>query len=1090
MIRIPPTRVSACFKQVIVLIASIGIVTLVRAQSPDPCLNHPLHIRRGPVTVRVLQMILKQQFNLRTHIDSGIPLDVPIQPLGKTPSDSLLVNILDKVNLYYVYVPSFIFIKKKLKSQPPVPFSNSTAHLKIIDDSQRVISGVRVTPRSTKKTVTTDSNGTATVPISGEEERVTVAADHLSTQEVTLRKGSNNTLEMLPEYDPMTEAIHTGYENTTKIDYTGDMAQIKGTQLNCTPGTNLQASLEGRIPGMSIVQTSGITGASFGATIRGRTSILNGRDPFYIIDGVPYAAGNQSLSYIPSGSAAGSLSPFSFLELTDIENIEVLKDAAATSIYGSRGANGVILITTKRGKIEKPRINIEFSTGINEVTRRPTLMNIHQYTQMRLEALANDNIKPNIFNAPDLTIWDTTNSNDWGKWLIGQTARTYQGKASVSGGNSTTRYFGSINELQEKNVFPFQPTHDLLSMQGNLTHQSKDQKLNIQLSAMHDHDWNHQVINDPTQWQLLAPNAPRLTQGGQLVFFTKGVAFSNPLSYLLQPYQAVSQNTLADATVSYRLTHQLTISTNIGFNEMGVNELSEITIRSQPTIGNPKGSSDFEFTRYASNIIEPQLEYKKDTGKFRFTALFGSTWQNQMSKTRSLADSGVSNDAQLNQPGLAYNKPGELQQESYYYKALFAKATVKWNNTYVLDLSARRDGSSRFGPGIHYGFFWASGFAWIFWNNKLQNTIPAISLGKLRISDGITGNDQIATYNWSPNGFNPFQSIPNYTATLGPGNTWETIRKTEISMDWGFVDNRFLLTASWYLHRARNQILPDSLPASGPNVSFGNKKVVSQASGYEFNLTARNIDQPRLQWTTSFNLSLPTDKLVSFPGLAQSNYASMLVVGKSLEVVKAYRYLGVSRDSGIFQFKDLNGDGKITPADQTAVGKLAITAEGGLDNTVRIGPWRLECFIQGRKQTGTNYPATLYTNSPPGMLAPGMNTNTTTAFLDRWRHPGDKATFQKLTTDPASTAGQAISLYTASSAVLTNASFVRLRNVCISYDFPSAWLKKNHLTTVRWFLQGQNLVTLTPYRGVDPETQNPSIMPPMRTIVAGIHVEY
>ncbi|HEX3934141.1 MAG TPA: hypothetical protein VHW43_05645, partial [Puia sp.] len=373
----------------------------------------------------------------------------------------------------------------------------------------------------------------------------------------------------------------------------------------------------------------------------------------------------------------------------------------------------------------------------------------------------------------------------------------------------------------------------------------------------------------------------------------------------------------------------------------------------------------------------------------------------------------------------------------------------------------------------------------------LQNTIPAISLGKLRISDGITGNDQIGTYNsWSPNALNPFQSITNYTATLGPGNTWETIRKTEISMDWGFIGNRFLFTASWYLHRAGNQLFPDSFPNIGANASYSNKKVVSQASGYEFSVTARNFDQPGLRWTTTFNLSLPTDKLVSFPGLSQSNYASMLVIGKSLEVVKAYRYLGVSRDSGVFQFKDLTGDGKITPADQTAVGKLAITAEGGLDNIVRIGPWQLECFIQGRKQTGTNYLAALYANNPPGMLAPGMNTNTTAAFLDRWQHPGDRATFQKLTTDPSSPAGQAISLYTASSAVLTNASFVRLRNVCISYDFSPAWLKKIHLTTLRWFLQGQNLATFTPYRGVDPETQNPFAIPPMRTIVAGIHVEY
>lgn len=1001
----------------------------------DPCPNHPLRLPASAVTVEKLRILLQQQLDLGSHFASGIPGTMVIVAAGAKPADTHLKALLNHVGLDYEFEPvdSIVLIRKKSpKQKSPIPLSNSAAHAKTLDTSQKA-----------------------------------------------------------SETDPMTEAIRTGYENTTKIDYTGDMSQVQGTQLNCTPGTNLQASLEGRIPGLPIVQTSGIAGASFSATIRGRTSILSGRDPLYIIDGIPFAAGNQSLSYLPTGNASGSLSPFSFLEIADIEKVEVLKDAAATSIYGSRGANGVILITTKRGKIAKPRISVDFSTGINGVTRRPTLMNTRQYTRMRLEALGNDNIKPTSATAPDLTVWDTTHTTDWGHWLIGQTAPTYQGKAAVSGGDSTTQYFASINGLQEKNVFPFHPTHNLLSMQGNLTHRSKDQKLNIQLSAMHDHDWNHQVINDPTQWQFLAPNAPPLTQGGQLVFYAKGVPFANPLSFLLEPYQAISQNTLGDAMVSYRLTHHLTISANIGFNEIGVNERSETPIRSQPITGNPTGSSDFAFTTYASNIIEPTLEYKKDTGKFRFSALFGSTWQNQMSKTRGLIDTGISNDALLNQPGLAYDKPGALLQNSYYYKALFAKATVKLKNTYILDLSARRDGSSRFGPGIHYGFFWASGFAWIFWGNKFQQTIPAISLGKLRISEGVTGNDQIGTYNnCYPYTLNPFQSIPNYTAALGPGSTWETIRKTEISMDWGFVDNRFLFTASWYLHRTGNQILPDSFPAAGPNASFSNKKVVSQASGYEFSLTARNIDQPRFRWTTTLDLSLPTDKLVSFPGLAQSNYASLLVVGKSLEVVKGYRYLGVSRDSGVFQFKDLNGDGQITPADQTAVGKLAITAEGGLENTLRIGQLRLECFIQGRKQTGTSYTAAFYANNPPGAYAPGMYTNTTTAFLDRWQHPGDRATYQKLTTTSNSPAGQAISLYTASSAVLTNASFIRLRNVCISYDLPAAWLKKAHLTTVRWFLQGQNLAVFTQYRGVDPEIQSPLTMPPMRTIVAGIHVEY
>lgn len=1082
-------RLIVCFL-IVIAGSEIPLSAQSTKQPEKRSLSQPLRIPPGKLTLRLILDLVPVQCGYSTYAYGDIPTDRPIHPLGKTPADSTLGGILEKLDLYFVLQDSTVIIKRKKDKTRQIP--TNTASVKVEDADHKNLSGAKITLANSRTSMISDTNGMAHFRINGQQEKATVSARHRHTEEIELEKDKLKTVILSLEFDPMREVILTGYENTIKMDYTGDRFVVTGAQAYCTPGTNLLASLTGRVPGLSIIQSSGVPGSSYSATVRGHTSVLNGRDPLFIVDGVPFSAGNQSLSYIRSGSAAGSLSPWSFLALTDVEKIEILKDAAATSIYGSRGANGVILITTKRGKQQKPHISFEFSTGSNSITRRPTLLTTGQYTQMRLEALRNDSLKPNNSNAPDLTVWDTTHSTDWGRWLIGDMTSTTQAKASVSGGTRNTQYFGSVNGLEEKNVFPFHPTHDLLSIQGSFDHHSKDQKLTLRLSTLLDLDRNNQVTTDPTQWQFLTPNAPPLTQHGQIVFSARGISFDNPLSFLLEPYKATSYNILDDATIDYRLWRHLTISTNVGYSGIGVHEFSSTPISSLPPTANTTGSSQFEFTHYSSNIIEPTLVYKKDSGNLLFTALGGATWQDQNSNTRYLADQNIPNDALLTQSSLAYNKPGAVQKNAYYYKALFAKTTLNWDHTYILDLSGRRDGSSRFGPGFRYGLFWAAGAAWVFWKDNWREKVPFIGMGKLRASYGITGNDQIATNNsWTPNAVISFQGIPSYNAIVKPGQTWETISKTEISTDWSLFDNRLLFTASWYRNRAGNQLLPDTFPLVGTNAVFSNNKhVISQTSGYEFSLTSINIEKPHFKWTTNLNLSLPSDKLIAFPGLAQSNYAASLAIGRSLEVVNAYRYLGVDPYTGIFRFQGKDSTTGFILSPQTAVGKLAVTCQGGIDNTFRIGPIQAECLIEGRAQTGSNYLNYIYSTNPPGVNNGGMYTNVTTDLLDHWRGPGNRVPYQKLTSGSNGALMQAASLYAASSAPLTSASFIRIKDICLTYYWPPATLQKMHLSSVGLFVRAQNLATFTPYRGVDPEIQSATTMPPMRTVVTGIRLEY
>lgn len=1059
------------------------------------------------VTIGSLLDSARVRYNMFIHADPGI-LDISqkVKVSTKVPLDSTIASVLKGKGLEGTRVGGTFWIKKILPppslppSDMPVP---DTVHVDITvtDSKGEKLPGVNITAKNSGQTLTTDEEGKVHFQTWIQPDTLYFSYVGMELQRRIVRQGGpfNIQIRMQTQFVSLDESIVSNYTSTTKATYTGNRIQIDDRQLNRASDLNFQDALSGSAPGVRVLQTSGFAGSSQLLTLEGNPSIVNGRDPTYIIDHVPYASGNKSVSNIPSGSAAHSLNPLSMFSIDDIERIEILKDADATAIYGSRGANGVMLITTRQGKnSKKPRFSFEMDESISGATRRLHLMNMQEYWQMRLSALQNDGLSVNTATAPDLTRWNTLPSADWSKWLTGGQAHQTRLRGSISGGNDTNRYYLGLSGLAENNIFPLHPTHQLLTGDGNLHHRSPDGKLDIQLSGLFGRDRNNQFINDPTMLQFLVPvELPLLNPQNKPLFSYNGVPIANPWSLLLQPYTALSHNYLADAFVSYRLFPALTILVNLGYSKVESKEYSQIPISSMDTSGNPTASSYFAQTFFRNRIMEPQLEYKKDSGKFKYSMLAGSTWQMQGSGMSTLTATGFTTDSFLRQPALAPLLVPDSLAASYSYTAYFARITGNWMDRYILNLTGRRDGSSRFGPGKQFGNFWAAGFAWVFSNEKFAgNVYPVLSFGKLRASYGITGNDQVGAYgqgeNWAPTGTLTFQSIPgSYSPTMvRSGQTWETIHKLEIALELGLLKNRIFFTGAWYRHLSSNQLLPESFPLTGKTTIFRNWPAVLENRGWEFTLLSRNIDGKHFQWTTSFNASLPVNRLLAFPQLSQSPFSKVLIIGQSITVQQALRYQGVNSSSGLYQFEDRNGDGRLTEADRSVVGNLDVTAFAGLENTFHLDRFQLQFTIVGELQTGSNYQDAIYSANPPGSILSGFYSNETKDVLNSWHRSGDHAPYQQLTTKYTTLAGKQLGNYISSSAMLVDASYARLKNLLLSYQLPPGFLKKNHLLQARVFIEGQNLLTLSPYKGPDPEIQSILTAPPLRTVLLGVHLEF
>jgi TonB-linked SusC/RagA family outer membrane protein len=990
----------------------------------------------------------------------------------------------------YTIEKKFIIIKNKGSEKVSLPASPSIDIIGIVTDPEgKPLQGVSVTVKGTSYGTQTDKKGAFL--LKGVDEKAVLIFSFIGyeTAEIQVRNRTDYNLQLKLAANSLEETVVKGYYNTTRRLNTGNVSTVTAETISKQPVSNPLAALEGRVPGLYIAQQTGVPGGAFTVQLRGRNSIANGNAPLFIIDGVPFTSASLTSAYTSYPITQGG-NPLSAINPSDIESIEILKDADATAIYGSRGANGVILITSKKGKGGQTKIEMNVYTGAGKITRMLDLLNTLQYLAMRHEAFVNDGATPQSYDYDLNGFWDTTRYTNWQQKLIGGTASTLDAQGSVSGGNSNTQFLITGGFHKETTVFPGNFADAKGSVHINLIHSTSDQKFSVSISASYISDKNNLASQDFTgQALILTPVSPAIYDSSGSLNWQKS-SWNNPFAATKQKYSSITDNIISNAVISYKVLPGLEFLTNLGFTKMQINESSRYPFSSfDPFSGNP-ASSYFATNSINTWLIEPQLSFHRNIGKGRLNILFGSTFQQNIRQGQTIFGYGFANDALLeNILAAPHILIFDANYTQYRYNAFFGRINYDWSEKYLLNITGRRDGSSRFGPGKQFANFGALGAAWIFTKEKFtQQTFHFLSYGKLRTSFGITGSDQIPDYGWLDlwnSSAAPYLGIQGLhpSRLFNPDFAWEINKKLEASLELGFFKDRILISASYYSNRSSNQLLGLPLPlvTGFPSIQ-GNLPALVQNTGWELELNAINIKTKNIKWASSINLTLPQNKLISFPNLAASNFVNTYAIGQPLSIAKSYHYQGVDPQTGLYKFVDVDKDGNISwPNDLEALKKLGPVFYGGFQNSLQYKAWQLDIFFQFVSQTGRNY-INYYD-------APGTFTNQPTTVLNRWQKPGDITTVQKFTQDYSSSTYNAY--YNSTSYgdnAIGDASFIRLKNLALSWQLPDKWKQKVHVNNCKIYVQGQNLFTITHYLGMDPENQSFIALPPLKMLTAGIQL--
>ncbi|WP_423128050.1 SusC/RagA family TonB-linked outer membrane protein [Gaoshiqia sp. Z1-71] len=912
------------------------------------------------------------------------------------------------------------------------------------------------------------------------------------TREIAFTGQSRLDVQLQEEVTTLSEVtVNAGYYTVKDRERTGSIARVTVKELENQPVSNALSAVQGRMAGVSITQGSGVPGGGYSIQIRGTNSLRRaGNYPMYIIDGVPVSAETPSFNsagIIPSHD----INPLNTINPNDIESIEILKDADATAIYGSRGANGVILVTTKKGKAgHKTTLSINSSYGISRVANRMKLMNTQQYLNMRRQAYANDGIATYPANAYDVNgVWDQERYTDWQDELIGGTAENSNVQLSLSGGSENTRFLISASHNRQTTVFSDDFRYKTTSLSGSLNHRSGDGRFMLNASGLFADQSNNLIRDDITAQALkLSPDAPALyKEDGSLNW--ENNTFTNPVAAYESTYQNESKTFNTSLNLSYKLLPSVAVKFNGGVNYQAFDELAlrPNTIYN-PAYGiTPANSSATKGSQQQfSWLLEPQLNYTHKFHDHKIDVLIGGTSQQKQSSTSGLYSYGFKSNALITNLAAAANIMVTRDDEAEYkYAALFGRINYQYKNRYILNLTGRRDGSGRFGPDRRFANFGAVGAAWLFSEEGFLSGSSWLSLGKLRGSYGITGSDLIGdyqyldTYTVSSAGYGGSTSL-NPSRLHNPYFSWEKTTKIEAALELGFLEDRIRFSAAWYRNRSGNQLVGIPLPATTGFASIqANLPATVENKGLELELGATPISTGSFSWNSSFNISFPKNKLVSFPGLEGSTYANQYVVGYPTSIVKVYNYEGIDSETGLYVFTDYNTDGAISsPDDNRVIEEVGIKYFGGWSNQFAFKNWEFSFLFQFVNQRQKNYNSIL--------LIPGSLNNVPAEVLNVWSEDKPDGQYMPYSSGSNTRKNQSHLNFMNSTAAVGDASFVRLKNIQLSYRLPV----RSYLQDVRFYVQGQNLLTLTNYFGLDPEFVLTGYLPPLKTWAFGIQLNF
>lgn len=1054
------------------------------------------------------------------------------RPVSIQIKDADLSMVLSKI---FEFQPLEYQIKDKavlVKIKTLSPFEKIEAYFaaievtgSIVDANFVPLGGAYVQVKGTNKSTTTNNKGGFTLKNVQEGAVLVITMMGYEQKEIVAIKPVMGNISLAISTSKLDEVQVIAYGTTTQRTSVGSTSKITSEELSSQMVINPLAALEGRVPGLLVTSSSGTPGSAYKIQIRGQNtigSIVGSRTPdvpLFIIDGIPFAPQNTSVNHVQTvndpngtGQPGAGISPFDNIDPANIESIEILKDADATSIYGARGANGVILITTKQGKTGKTQVTGRVFTSINTISRSMPLLSTEQYLQMRKDAIKNDGLTANNNPgapgfAPDLLLFDQNRYSNYLNEFFGRSSVTQNASVAMSGGDFLNTYYVGMNYGRQTYLFPGDFSTNRADGMMKLHHNSLNRKFSIDVSAGYAFSVNNAPGSPSTvNSYTLAPNFPDLRNpDGSLRWDINGVNLltyissgMNPLAYQSLKNRVASASLNTSMLLSYEILPGLKFKSNIGYNNFNTNEYSINPKGAQNPLFAPQSSANKSVSNAYVWNIEPQLSYDKQFRRNRFGILLGGTLQQQNNTNVSIAATNFSNDLLLNSISSAGTVTVQDSNNPYKYNAGFARISYNYNSRYLLSLNGRMDGSSRFAPGKQWGKFGSIGAGWVLSEEEFfKNLLNDVSFAKLRGSYGSTGSDNVGNYQYSSN-WSQVGAGYLYNGQLGyipknlenPNFSWSTTKKLEGGLELSFLKDRIFFTGSWYRNRSSDQLIGYQLPMqTGFSSVIQNFPAVVQNTGWEFSLSGNVIKGKKLNWKSTFNITLPKNKLLAFPGLESTPYANYLIVGQSVNLIRGYKYAGVNPTTGIYQFQTAKGD--ITSAPQAInrdnlfnIGSQDPKLYGGFRNTFEYKGFQLDVFLEFRKQKGFNYMKEQ--NNPTGYM-----NNVPVDALNTWQAPGDHATYQRLTTQSFGTAAtNAFVYYKLSDAVLTDASYIRLKTVSLSYNFKPAILEKMHMSGFRAYVNAQNLLTITKYKGNDPETQIFYGVPPLRNVSLGLDFNF
>lgn len=980
---------------------------------------------------------------------------------------------------------------------------------KVIDINGNALENANVRIKNGRGTVT-NVRGEFTLSSVKNTDLIEFSYVGYKTITVQVKDQTSLIISLHPADNELDQVVVQGYGVTSKRLATGNIVTVSSEEIEKHNVMNPLQVLQGNVPGLLMTNISGASSAPAQIEIRGRNTINPNviAEPLYIIDGVPVTVQNLSnmrnpneTGQVSKGSVqtdipneaggAGGQSIFFGLNPNDIESIEVLKDGDATAIYGSRAANGVILITTKKGIPGKTKAEIKAFTGYSMVMRYHKLLNTQQYVEMRKEALKNDNLLLNTQSAPDLVIWDTTRYTDWQKYLWGSMAKRSSVQAGISGGDNKSSFRFSAGYDYNKDFTTLKGGNYRGTLSVNLSHKSLNNKFQFKASAT----FNSIKIDVTNRGgsALLPPNAPNIfNENGELNYLgwdPLSSLFS--FSALKNNYESKSSFLNTSVSFGYEIINGLKFTTSIGANKSDNYQIRKNTIAGKNPAFDRKAQLDKGHSQFNNLIIEPQIEYSKFIGKGKLALLTGGTHQINRTEVTELSGVNYTNDLFLRTLNAAPTKYTSERFVDYKYAGIYSRVNYNYLNKFIFNINIRRDGSSRFGPGKRYGNFGSLGGSWIVSEEKWMEKISFISFAKIRGSYGVTGSDNIGDYSylglWN---FGINNAIYNNNLVLHPSKLydsllhWEENRKIEFAISMGVLNDRLSFDISFYRNRSDNQLV--SFPLSnitGFNSVVSNSPANVENKGFEFLLSGNVIEKKDLKLQLKFSLSVNRNRLIGYPHFDQSPYRNLFEIGKSIRSVKKLKFLNIDPQTGEYVFEDINHDGNITvnfsdPMDDRYLIDLTPKYFGSFHLNFTYKRFNLSSYLYFIKKLAPNILVSYGT-------APGNIKNHSAEVMRRWQKTGDISDIGKFTTIRNSNNSN---YFNNSDAVISNASFLRLQNLNLSYDFK---IKKSDQGGMigRIYIVVENLFLITKYNGVDPEVNYLEAMPRPRTLTAGFSIQ-